>query len=375
MKDNSLAKAAALSKRLVTRKKKKKQIGLPPGSLIHTGEHDSSPVVIHCYEITSEKTKEIKNVELSDLHKFKNTSTLIWLKVVGVHDAKTIHTFGEVFEIQSLVLEDIMNTHQRTKYESYTGLDFIIQNIPYKDENSSMFTTEQVSVLTFNYPLVISFQERDTLIFQPLTTRIIDGSQRIRTLGKEYLTYAILDILVDSVFPILDHLYDDLEYLEEGIITEQNQITLSNIHRLRQNLILCRKCIWPSRDMLNTIFKEHNFVINDSVKIYYRDVFDHTNQLIDTIENYRDLSLSLVDSYMNQTSLKMNEVMKILTIISTIFIPLSFIAGLYGMNFNPAASPLNMPELNWFFGYPFALLLMGSIAVSLLFFFRRKRWI
>ncbi|MEA5520835.1 magnesium/cobalt transporter CorA [Limnoraphis robusta] len=374
MKDKKLAKAA-ISLGLVRRKKKQKQIGLPPGSLIHTGIHDSTPIKIQAFEIIEHEAKELKDITIEQIKSFKNTKKLIWLKIVGVHDANLIHNLGEIFEIQPLALEDVMNTHQRTKYESYPGFDFIIQNIPYKDDQSDAFTTEQVSIITFNYPLVISFQERDTHVFTPLVNRVLDHSKRILTLGKEYLTYAILDILIDSLFPILDHLYDELEKLEEDILIDQNQVTLTKIHRLRQNLFLCRKCIWPSRDMLNVIFKENNFILNESVKLYYRDVFDHTNQLIDTIENYRDLSLSLVDSYMNQTSLKMNEVMKILTIISTIFIPLSFIAGVYGMNFNPEVSSLNMPELNWVFGYPFALTLMGSIALSLLFFFRRKRWI
>lgn len=374
MIDRKLTRAAK-SLGLVHKKRRKKSIGLPPGTLIHTGVHDHLPVYLKAFEFSKDYFKEYLNVTIDQLKELKKSEHTVWIKVVGVHDANLIKSLGDLYEIQALVLEDIMNTHQRTKIESYPGYTFIVQNVPYRDEQDDLLTTEQVSFLAFNSSLLISFQERDTHVFQPIVNRISDATPRLRTLGVPYLTYALFDILVDGFFPILDSLYDKLESVEEEIIKDPQNGTLTSIHRLRQNLILCRKCVWPSRDMLSFVMKENPQLVNESVSMYYRDVYDHTIQLIDTIESYRDVALSLVDSYMNQISLKMNEVIKILTIISTIFIPLSFIASLYGMNFSTTTSPLNMPELNWYFGYPFALLLMGFVAGSLLLFFRRKRWI
>ncbi|TNE72211.1 magnesium/cobalt transporter CorA [bacterium] len=362
------------TKKFIRKARKTKTIGLPPGSLVHTGIFDEKPIQIHVYEFSENHFYEHRDVNTSDLATFKASEHTIWIQVVGVHDSKVIREIGDLFQIQALALEDVMNTHQRTKQESYTDYEFFVQNIPFRNAVDERFTTEQISLIAFPEKWVISFQERDTNVFDPVLERIRNSSKRIRTMGSPYLTYALLDIVVDTLFPILDEIYEEIERLEEEIITSPQKDTLLKTHELRQNLNTCRKCIWATREYTGNLIRDTNPVLSPEIKLYFRDIYDHANQLTDSIESSKEAALSLVDSYMNQLSMKMNEVMKILTIISTIFIPLSFIAGLYGMNFNSEASPFNMPELNWYLGYPFVLLVMLTSAGGLLLFFKRKNW-
>jgi magnesium transporter len=372
---NKVAKQINIqTRKLLRTKRKNKGIGLPPGSLIHTGVYNEKPIVINAYCFSTDRLQEFHDIDTQALKTLKNHQLTTWIQVIGVHDAQVIKEIGEIYSIQSLVLEDVMNTHQRTKHERYSNYDFYVQNIPYRSAKNERFTTEQISLIAFQEHTVISFQERDTDIFNSLKERIRNGSSRLRTLGSPYLSYALLDIAVDSLFPVLDEIFEESELLEEEIITSPKRDTLLKTHILRQNLNICRKCIWATKEITGNLIRESNTNLSAEIKLYFRDIHDHANQLTDAIESSREMALSLVDSYMNQLSMKMNEVMKILTIISTIFIPLSFIAGLYGMNFNSEISIFNMPELNWKYGYLFAISLMLVTAGGLLIFFKRKDW-
>jgi magnesium transporter len=268
-------------------------------------------------------------------------------------------------------MEDVLNLHQRPKAEEYKDHVFIVTQMyrTYAD-----LGTEQVSIF-LGEDFVLSFQEQAGDCLDPLRNRIRAGKGRIRGAGADYLCYAILDAVVDGYFPVLERYGETLEELEEQVITQARGDHISRLHEMKRDLLNTRRAIWPHREMINALIRDENPLFSDSTRMYLRDVYDHTIQLMDIVETYREIASGLVDVYISSVSAKLNEIMKVLTIIATIFIPLSFVASLYGMNFDRSASPWNMPELGWRFGYPLSLLLMGGIAVGLLFYFRRRGWL
>jgi magnesium transporter len=275
------------------------------------------------------------------------------------------------------VQEDIVHTSQRPKVEPYDDAVFLVMRlITHKptDNGSKVLYSEQVSiVLGKNY--VLSFQESDNPIFEPILKRLELPNTRLRRLGPDYLAYALIDCIVDHYFSSLDLISESIEEIEEELISEPNKHHLHRIHSLRSDLMVFRKSVWSLRDGINSLIRDESPLISEEVKLFLRDVYDHLIQVIDNIENSREMIYSLYDMYMSTLSNKMNEVMKVLTIIATIFIPLTFVAGIYGMNFNPESSPMNMPELNWYWGYPASLAIMIVIAIIMLFYFRKKRWL
>jgi len=295
-----------------------------------------------------------------------------WLNIEG-HDVEQIAELGKRLDVHPLALEDVVHVGQRPKVEDYEDSLFLVLDHFTASDGGSGLAKEQVS-LVIQDGLLLSVQEHATGLFEPIYQRLQSGRGRIRNGGAGYLSYALIDLVVDHIFPILENIGDRLEDLEASILADPTQDDLNELHVIKQNLLVLRKSMWPTRELLRNRTLSESPLIGEETRFYLRDVADHATVAVDIIETYREMVASLNDLYLTNISIKMNETMKVLTIIATIFIPLSFIAGLYGMNFNPASSPLNMPELNWYWGYPAALLLMAVVAGGLMFFFWRKRW-
>ncbi|MFA5648713.1 MAG: magnesium/cobalt transporter CorA [Bacteroidales bacterium] len=352
----------------------RKKPGDSPGTAIHTGKKILNNVIvtIHSFNEKNFSSHTVKTIDKIDTD--LTNKTKIWVQVQGLHDIDTLQTVWKHFNLHPLVEEDIVNTNQRPKVEPYNDYIFLVlRMINYaKDEQTSI--NEQVSiVLGANY--VITFQESDTPIFSPVIKRLEQNDTRLRKLGPDYLAYALTDCIVDNYYNSLYTIDDIIEGIEEEVIANPKKHHLQQIHSLRNDLMVFRKSAWSLRDGLNSLLRDESPLISDEVKIFTRDVHDHLVQVIDTLENSREMVYSLYDMYMSNLSNRMNEVMKVLTIIATIFIPLTFIAGIYGMNFNPKSSPLNMPELNWYWGYPASIGLMAAITIIMLVFFKRKGWL
>ncbi|MCK6550702.1 magnesium/cobalt transporter CorA [Myxococcota bacterium] len=297
----------------------------------------------------------------------------LWLDVEGLGDAETVRRIGELFALHPLALEDVLNVHQRAKAESYGTHLFVVLRMASRDEER--LETEQAAIF-LGERFVITFQEDlEGDSFEPVRERLRTNNGRMRLLGSDYLAYALIDAIVDHYFPVLERYGDRLDVAEEQVIAEPTRQTLDVIHEMKRELLTLRKSFWPLREAINGLVRDAHPLIKDETRLYLRDILDHITQIIDIIETYREIVSGLMDVYLSSLSNRMNEVMKLLTVISTIFIPLTFIAGIYGMNFDPKVSPWNMPELEWAWGYPFALLLMGGTAAALLVFFRRKGWL
>jgi len=286
----------------------------------------------------------------------------------GVHQLELLQEIGTDFALHPLVLEDIANTEHRPKLEDYDSYLFLVVKMLSFDASSGEIQPEQVS-LVLAPGVVLSFQERQGDVFQGVRERLRSNKGRIRKMGSDYLAYALLDAVVDSYFVILEQIGEQIEQLEEELVLQSNTRTLDKIHHFKREMILLRKSVWPLREVIGGMQRSESPLIQESTGIFLRDVYDHTIQIIDTVETFRDVLSGLLDLYLSSISNRMNEVMKVLTIIATIFIPLTFIAGIYGMNFT------YMPELNWRWSYPLLWLVMITIAGVMIFFFRKKRWL
>ncbi|CAN5450164.1 magnesium/cobalt transporter CorA [soil metagenome] len=289
-----------------------------------------------------------------------------WINVDGIHDAALVEKIGKHFNIHPLTLEDIVNTNQRPKFEDYDNYVVSIMKMIYYDTE---LHSEQLSVVLMQ-GMVISFQEADGGdAFDLIRTRIRNGKGKIRKMGADYLAYALIDAVVDCYFSILEKIGDKIELLEDELMLDPTKETMLQLHHMKREMIFVRKAVWPMRELINNLERSETELINPSTDIYLRDVHDHTIRVIDTVETYRDLLSGMMDIYLSSVSNKMNEVMKVLTIITTIFVPVTFIAGVYGMNFE------FMPELHSHWGYMGTWGIMLSIIISLIFYFRKKKWL
>ncbi len=296
-----------------------------------------------------------------------------WLNIAAP-DATTLHKLTSQFGIHPLVAEDVINLGQRPKVESYDGYLFVVLDLVTWDEKNLHLEKEQVSLLLLE-GLVISIQERPGDVFDPVRERIASAKGRIRRVGADYLLYALVDAAVDHLFPVMERLGDRIEEIEDELVEDPSRSHLAALHTIKLDLLALRRSTWPLREMTTRLSRADETSFSPSTAPYLRDVADHAVQVIDILESYRDVVMGLMDLYLSSVSNRMNEVMKVLTVIATIFIPLSFIAGVYGMNFNPGASPYNMPELGWRYGYPFALAIMAAVAIGMLIYFSRKKWL
>ena len=344
--------------------------GSAPGTL--SIEPDASPTEISIFDYNADQISHCQGLTTKEIVPYLDTESVSWVDVQGLGDEKVLREIGEIFKLPPLVLEDIVNVPQRPKLELYP--DFLLITTQMVMVKKKGFWTEQVSfILGKNYLLTIQEEPlRDP--FDPVRNRLEKNIGSIRQLGADYLCYALVDAIVDNFFPVLETYGDRLEILEEEAITKPNERTLKKIYKIRRELLAFRRLVWPQREIFNSIIRDGSEHISPSILNYVRDCYDHTIQIIDVIETYRELASGLTDVYLSATGNKMNEIMKVLTIISTIFIPLTFIAGIYGMNFNTEKSPFNMPELNWYWGYVVCLGIMLLISSIQLYIFWKKGW-
>jgi magnesium transporter len=325
---------------------------------------------IHYWRYSRERCDERADCTVEQLEPAREPDDVVWVDVVGLGDTQLIERIGERFGLHPLALEDVVNVHQRPKAEDYDDHLYVVARMPIPDKGAE---TEQLSV--FHSPgLVLTFQQRAGDCFEPVRERIRRGKGRIRSMPADYLLYALLDAVVDDYFPVLEGHGETLEALENEIIRDPSPPCIERLHTMRRDLLALRRAIWPTRDMLGTLLRGEHDLISEATRVYIRDTHDHTFQLIDVVETYREVATGLIDAYLSSLSTKLNEVMKVLTIMATVFLPLTFITSLYGMNFD-RGSPWNMPELGWRLGYPFALLLMLAAVGGMIFYFWRRGWI
>jgi len=349
-------------------KKRSEKTGLPPGTLVHIGEKkaETPKITIMDYDETHFQEKEIKTIEECFL--FKDTPTVTWINIDSLHQVEILEKLGECYGFHPLVLEDILNTDQRPKMEDYGEYLYIVLRILNYNDKSGEIESEQISLI-LGPNFIISFQEKEGTFFNPVRERIRNGKGRIRKMGPDYLAYALLDLIVDNYFVIMEKLGEKIEFLEEELVTQPGPETLQTIHHLKREMIFFRKAVWPLREVIGSLERGESPLIKGTSRVYLRDVYDHTIQVIDTIETFRDMVSGMLDIYLSSISNRLNAVMKVLTIIATIFMPLTFIAGIYGMNFK------YMPELEWRWGYPVVWFAVVLISVSMLIYFRKKRWL
>jgi magnesium transporter len=350
-----------------------RKAGLPPGSPVFIGEKVTEQFGLDMVNYDAEHLSLSTPARLDEIHLPKEPPGNTWIRVHGLHDAEAVNRFCLGFGLHPLTIEDILHTGQRPKIDHYDDYLFLVINLISFDDESREMSMEQISfVLGPNY--LLTFHEKDDNIFADVLARLESNKGRTRKLGVDYLLYSLLDRVVDNFFSVLEKIGEEVEDLEEELIAAPSPETLQAIHFLKREMILLRKSVWPLREVINGLQRDETAFLGESIRLYLKDLYDHTIQILETVESFRDIISGMIDIYLSSVSNRMNEVMKVLTIFAVIFIPLTFIAGLYGMNFNSSRSPFNMPELNWYFGYPFALLLMGGTAISMLIYFKKKKW-
>jgi magnesium transporter len=348
-------------------RKRSHKTGMAPGTLLHIGEHTLSKIRLSYLEYNDQAYLEEADVSIDTCLKRIETPLMTWIQVYGVSDPSVISALGSHFHLHSLILEDVLNTTQRAKLDTYEDQVFIVSRFLKYNELDHELKDEQVSIV-FGPNYLISFLEKDEDTFKPVKDRIRQGNNRLRKEGPDYLAYALLDLVVDQYFVVLEKVDIDLDKLEEELTHTPKPDTVKKMRKAKREMIFLRKSIWPMRDVISRLQKIEPPLVSTSLQVYLRDVYDHLVQTIDIIEGFRDVVSGMMDVYLSNINIKTNEIMKVLTIVSTIFVPLTFISSLYGMNFE------YMPELHYKFGYPLILLLLISIAGCMLYYFHRKRW-
>ncbi|MCB1648665.1 MAG: magnesium/cobalt transporter CorA [Pseudomonadales bacterium] len=348
-------------------RKRGKKVGAPPGTLLHVGDAHTDSTSLSLATYNQEQYQLSKPGQASELQRDSFKGQVIWLNIEGVHDATVVQSVGELFGLHPLVMEDILNTDQRPKMEVHEHYLYIVLKVLNFDANESQARVEQISLI-LGKDFVLSFQESKDDIFQGVRTRLESG-RRIRALGPDYLCYALIDTIVDNYFMLLEQFGDQVELLEEELLSNPSPETLQRIHHYKREMLLLRKAVWPLREVLTSMIRDDSTLIQQETQLYLRDVYDHTIHIMDTVDTIRDLLAGMLDLYISSTSNRMNEIMKVLTIFASIFMPLTFIAGIYGMNFQ------YMPELAIRWAYPAVMIIMALIGVGLALYFRWKKWL
>lgn len=347
--------------------KRSDKAGLEPGTLVHVGEKKAGPsrITVIDYDAASFLEKEVATVE--ECFPFKDTATVTWINVDGVQDASVVEKLGARFDIHPLVLEDILTTSQRPKVEDLGCAVFVVLRMIECASDGTGMTADQLSlILGPNY--VLSFQETPGDCLGPVRERIRGGKGRIRKLGPDYLAYSIIDAVVDNYFFVLERIGERIDDLEDGLVGGPGRETLREIHALKREMIGLRKSVWPLREVVSGLERLETPLIKRSTDVFLRDLYDHAVQVIDTVESFREMLTSMLETYLSSVSNRMNEVMKVLTIISTIFIPITFLVGVYGMNFK------HMPEIGWRWAYPALWAVILACVGGMMLFFRRRKW-
>lgn len=343
--------------------------GLPPGTVLYVGDEKAAPVRITVIDYDQDGFREKQLCTLEECFGFKETPTISWINIDGVHQVELIEKLGRQFGFHHLVLEDIVNTGQRPKFEDLDKyLFFVLKMLTYNTEKE-IVQAEQISLI-LGRGFVISFQERIGDVFEPVRDRIRNDKGHVRKMSSDYLAYALIDAIVDNYFLILDKLSDKIESVEEQLVTEPAEKTVHQIHALKRNFILLRKSVWPLREVISNLERSESLLIDKTTRVYLRDLYDHTIQVIDTVETLREMVGGMLDVYLSSMSNRMNAIMKVLTVIATIFMPLSFFTGVYGMNFQ------YMPELRWRWMYPVGFwAVIAAVVILMLTYFRKKKWL
>ncbi len=364
----ALAGAGSLLMVIPFSQKRSRKAGLPPGTLVHLGPQKEGPIKITLFDYDANNFIEQDIHDVQECYPFRDKPSITWINVDGIHKVDVIKDLGKNFGLHPLVLEDIVNTNQRPKLEDYGNYLYVVLKMLHKDKQSDEIIVEQVSLIVGNN-FVISFQETTHGdVFDPIRQQIRAEKGRLRKMGADYLAYALIDTVIDYYFVVLETMGEKIESLEEETVTNPNQRTLHNIHILKRDMLFLRRAIWPLREVLTGLGRSPG-LISDSIALYLRDAYDHTIQIMDNIENYREMLSGMLDIYLSSINNRLNEIIKVLTIITTIFMPLSVITGLYGMNFK------FIPGSDTQSGFYEVIGLMLSIAFLMLLYFKRKKWI
>ncbi len=353
----------------MSRKKQtvKKKLGLPPGSLVHLGDRKAENAKISILEYNLEECTETHHPDIISGIKNRDQQKNLWINVDGLHNTDIVASAGTEFNLHPLLLEDVLNTEHRPKVEEFDDCIFISLKMIGIGTNNDIVTEQLSMVLGSNW--LLSFQEQEGDVFEQIRERLRENKGLLRQKGTDYLLYRLLDTVVDNYYYVMEHISDRAELLEDGVLQNANKKILPQIQELKRELMDLKRAINPMREIVTTLQKEENELINESTQRYLRDVYEHIIQINDMLEANRELAGNIMDLYLSNINNRMNEVMKVLTIISTIFIPLSFMVGLYGMNFD------NMPELHWRYGY-FGVWGVALLTVAgMLYYFKKKRWL
>jgi magnesium transporter len=351
----------------LTKRRSTKQ-GLPPGTIVHVGEKPKEAVSIDIIDYDESELTETTVSKPEECFQYKDTQTITWINVNGVHDPGIVSAIGERYGIHPLVLEDIANTDHRPKAEEHEEYVFVVMKMLGYNSEADEIVVEQVSIV-LGKNFVISFQERPGDVFDHVRARLKGGKRRVRMLRPDYLAYALIDAVVDNYFALMEKIDTRIETIEEELVSSPRGETLQAIHRVKRNVAFLRRSVWPIREVVTELGRGESQLIHESTLPYLKDVYDHVLQVMDTIEVVTDMLSGMLDTYLSDVSHRMNDVMKVLTIVATIFIPLTFLAGIYGMNFK------YMPELEWPWGYFVTLAIMAGLAITMAIFFRRKGWL
>jgi magnesium transporter len=346
--------------------------GAVPGTLV-LASNEKPRIFVIDYCATHVIEKEVFEIDDVASYLTDSTPSVTWVDVRGIGHQPTFERLGQIFHLHPLALEDVVNVPQRPKSDLYPEQQVVVARMIQMPEDGRV-KAEQVA-LVFGKDFLLTVQEDpDSDVFDPVRDRIRNARGSVRSLGADYLAYALLDAVVDGFFPVLEQLGERLEDLEETVMDGRHTRS-RDIHQIKRELLTVRRAIWPQRDVVNVLLREESPFIGKEARVYLRDTYDHTVQVMDMVETFREIASGLMDLYLSSVSNRMNEIMKVLTILSTIFLPITFIAGVYGMNFDTAASPYNMPELKWRYGYPCTLAAMALSVLGLLLYYRRRGWL
>ena len=359
-------------------KKRYSRPGTAPATL-NPLPHVQGKPVLRVMEYGQDSVKERVINSIDELPTPRDDSHICWVELNGLGDVNLLKAIGEKYNLHPLALEDVMNLGQRPKFEAYENHLFIIAQMIYNEPDNT-FCAEQVSLFICGNILISIQEDAETDVFEPVRQRIRAGGGYIRKMGADYLAYAMLDAIIDHCFPVLEEIGETLEEMENEVLTKPNSRTVAQIHNFKRMLMQLRRFVWPERDVVSAMLHSDSPLIKKDTRIFLRDLYDHTVQIMELIESYREIATGLFEMYLSSVSLRTNETMRVLTVISAIFIPLTFIAGLYGMNFQDTTAdgepaPANMPELRWKYGYAMIVSVMALVAVGQIYFYKRKKWL
>jgi magnesium transporter len=345
-----------------------RKVGMPPGSLVYTGEKGHLPAKITITRYNEQAIVESQVDSFAECQMASAPGEVTWINVIGISQVKDLEQVGECFKIHPLVLEDILEVGQRPKVEDYDDYLYIVLNSIQPAADGEKLVAEEISLVLGPHYLLSFYSGADD-IYSSIRERLLQAKGRIRKFGADYLAYSLIDLVVDNYFVELEKFGEQMESLEDAVVAQPSPQTLRHVHRFKNDMIILRKSLWPLREVIARLERRESPLISENLGNYFRDVYDHTIIAIDTVETYRDILSGMLDIYLSSMSNRLNEIMKVLTIIATIFMPLTFITSLYGMNFK------HMPELQWEYGYFVVIGVVVVVAVSMLEYFRRKHWI